>query len=299
MNEVLPMKKIILLLVPALSLVACNDQNPKYDIRELAPYKEVIFPDAKDITEGEALSLTSNLVTEYDFSSDKSSIQRDDYEFKYEIYELLKIQENLQSTRTRRFSTNYRLKGATETYFREGYHLLTPLNVLGDTVLIHKQTKKYGNVTYIKKRDRDLDYLYTLVNTEKYTPYTTGSMMATISIYSHQKMEETYNSNLHYEEFFEFIKDTNFTHSVKYASRGKGSLIMETTSTAINPGKVNDLPCSKVTIQMEYFENILMNYEYIAYDGETIIKNEKLSISYERPEIEFPSGWENRINNKK
>ena len=68
---------------------------------------------------------------------------------------------------------------------------------------------------------------------------------------------------------------------------------METTSTAINPTvKINDIPISKVKYKIEFFENFLMNYEYVAYNGETTVKNDTLSVTYERPEIELPEKWE-------
>ena len=283
------MKKT-LLLIPALLLVACNNQTPKYDITSLKPAEEVIIPEAKVIDEEQARSLTADLVVTYrDSSSD--SIRRKDFEFKYSSRELTKIENDSYYNKTSLM--NFRVRGATERYFSETKDAMFVLSSIPDTLLIHKQTKKYGNVMYVSKEDPDLDHHYTLVYTEKYSPFSAGSMSVTIAHFSTRRVAEAYNTVSDYNKFFNFVNNADYNHTVKYASRGKGSVIMETTSTAINPTlTINDIPISKVKYKIEFFENFLMNYEYVAYNGETIVKNDTLSVTYERPEIELPEKWE-------
>ena len=118
-------------------------------------------------------------------------------------------------------------------------------------------------------------------------------MSVTIAHFSTRRVAEAYNTVSDYNKFFNLVNNADYNHTVKYASRGKGSVIMETTSTAINPTvTINDIPISKVKYKIEFFENFLMNYEYVAYNGETIVKNDTLSVTYERPEIELPEKWE-------
>ena len=88
-----------LLLIPALLLVACNNQTPKYDITSLKPAEEVIIPEAKVIDEEQARSLTDDLVVTYeDYSS--SSIRREDFEFKYSSRELTKLENDSYYNKT-------------------------------------------------------------------------------------------------------------------------------------------------------------------------------------------------------
>ena len=66
MNEVLPMKKIMLLLASSLLLVSCGSNKVKYDLQTIKPFVPVEIPEAHDIDKETARSLTDGLIVEYD-----------------------------------------------------------------------------------------------------------------------------------------------------------------------------------------------------------------------------------------
>ena len=166
---------------------------------------------------------------------------------------------------------------------------------LYDTILIHKQTNDYGNVLFVEKKDKDLDEYFIISSTEKETGFSAGSMSVAFKYLANRRMTEYYNRFADYNKFFEFLEDDNFEHTTKFASRGNGSVILETTSTAKSPVEIDGSSIDKVTYKMEYFENLLVDYEYQACSGTTVVKQESLSLTYERPEVELPSYWKLHI----
>ena len=293
MNEVLPMKKLLLLLSSALLLAACNSSPAdNFAIHDLYPYVEVTYPEAKEITEEQALALTANFAVTYDRYEKDSRIQRNDYTFHYESHDSFKKVDNEY-----RPDVNHvlecRTRGGIEKYIYEKNDDLW--NEI-DTLVIHKQTDDYGNVMFISKEDPDLRDHYIEVITEKYFPFYAGSKSVTIRRFADERIAYAYNLVSDYNLFFGFVKNENFTHTVKYYSRGEGSVIMEATSKVVGSYEVNGYEVANVKYKMEFFENLLVGYEYQAYINELVAKKETLSLTYERPEIELPAYWINYLD---
>ena len=290
MNEVLPMKKFLLLLSSTLLLVACNSSPAdKYALDKIWTYKEVTYPEAKEITEEQAKDLAKGCIVHYDRWSSSSSIQRYDYTFHYENSELRLSSESNYPTQ-KIHSLTYKERGNIEVEFIEQNNDVRNDKI--DTHLVHKQTNDYGNVMLVRKVDPDFRERYTLVYSEKYSAFSAGSMSVIIRSYADERLGLAYDTVSNYEQFFDFIQDDNFNHDVKYSSRGNDSVIMETTSKATGTSTLNGYRVSDVTYKMEFFENLLVGYEFTATTSSgTVIKKETVSLSYKRPEIELPSYW--------
>ena len=286
-------KKRLLLLVPVLLLAACNGKgDSKYVNSYEMPYKEVIIPEAKEITEEQARSLTSELVTEYNWYKNGKRIPegRYDYNFHCEKYSMYQKEGDIGYTKDS-YVQDFKHSGTTEMYFLEKNNY--DRNQI-DTTLIHKHTEKYGHVIYINKYDPDFlnNDIYAL--TEKHKAFSAGSMLVSIRYYAEDRMVEAYNSLADYNKFFEFVND-NPNQDVKYYSRGKGSVIMECKSTIPAPTGIKNVSSTERYFKMEFFENLLVNYEYTEKAQSEILKHDLLTLTYERPEIELPEYWVNNV----
>ena len=281
------MKKIMLLLASSLLLVSCGSNKVKYDLQTIKPFVPVEIPEAHDIDKETARSLTDGLIVEYDRWDSKKCLKRGDYVFRGQTKEYFYDQKE-QRTSVETYDIEYKNIDDIERYFAERDN---NIGARLDTLLIHKQTDDYGNVLFISKNDIDLDARYTIAYTEKETPFNAGSMSVSFKRYMEVAMGNYYNRFSDYNNFFNFILDDNFNHTVKYASRGKGSLILETASVAKNPININNIAVNEIKYKMEFFGNFLVGYEYQALSNSQAIKYESLSLTYERPEIELPDYW--------
>ena len=256
----------MLLLASSLLLVSCGSNKVKYALQTIKPFVPVEIPEAHDIDKETARSLTDGLIVEYDRWDSKKCLKRGDFVFRGQTKEYFYDQKEKRTT-VDTYDIEYKNIDDIERYFTERDN---NIGARLDTLLIHKQTNDYGNVLFISKNDIDLDALYTIAYTEKETAFSAGSMSVSFKRYIEVAMGNYYNRFSDYNKFFEFIEDDNFNHTVKYASRGKGSLILETTS-------------------------FLVGYEYQALSNSQAAKYESLSLTYERPEIELPDYWKYHI----
>ena len=291
MNEVLPMEKIMLLLASSLLLVSCGSNKVKYALQTIKPFVPIEIPEAHDIDKETAHSLTDGLIVEYDRWDSKKCLKRGDFVFRGQTKEYFYDQKE-QRTTVDTYDIEYKNIDDIERYFTERDN---NIGARLDTLLIHKQTDDYGNVLFISKNDIDLDARYTIAYTEKETAFNAGSMSVSFKRYMEVAMGNYYNRFSDYNKFFEFIEDDNFNHTVKYASRGKGSLILETTSVAKSPINMNNIAVSEIKYKMEFFGSFLVGYEYQALSNSQAAKYESLSLTYERPEIELPDYWKYHI----
>lgn len=285
------MKKIMLLLASSLLLVSCGSNKVKYALQTIKPFVPVEIPEAHDIDKETARSLTDGLIVEYDRWDSKKCLKRGDFVFRGQTKEYFYDQKEKRTT-VDTYDIEYKNIDDIERYFTERDN---NIGARLDTLLIHKQTNDYGNVLFISKNDIDLDALYTIAYTEKETAFSAGSMSVSFKRYIEVAMGNYYNRFSDYNKFFEFIEDDNFNHTVKYASRGKGSLILETTSVAKSPINMNNIAVSEIKYKMEFFGNFLVGYEYQALSNSQAAKYESLSLTYERPEIELPDYWKYHI----
>lgn len=287
------MKKVLLLLTSSLLLVACN-KTPKFDLQTIKPFVPVEIPEAHDINKESAQESTNSLVTDF-YNVDKDArVKNGDFVFHVETKELVKNKEG-QAPYSKTHFIDYKNIDNVEMSFIEDEDEYFSVGGLYDTILVHKQTNDYGNVLFVEKKDKDLDEYFIISYTEKETGFSAGSMSVAFKYLANRRMTEYYNRFADYNKFFEFLEDDNFEHTTKFASRGNGSVILETTSTAKSPVEIDGSSIDKVTYKMEYFENLLVDYEYQACSGTTVVKQESLSLTYERPEVELPSYWKLHI----
>ncbi len=287
------MKKVLLLLASSLLLVACN-KTPKFDLQTIKPFVPVEIPEAYDINKESAQESTNSLVTDF-YNLDKDArVKNGDFVFHVETKELVKNKED-QVPYSKTHFIDYKNIDNAEMSFIEDEDEYFSVGGLYDTILVHKQTNDYGNVLFVEKKDKDLDEYFIISYTEKETGFSAGSMSVAFKYLANRRMSEYYNRFADYNKFFEFLEDDNFEHATKFASRGNGSVILETTSTAKSPVEIDGFSIDKVTYKMEYFENLLVDYEYQACSGTTVVKQESLSLTYERPEVELPSYWKLHI----
>lgn len=287
------MKKILLLLTSSLLLVACN-KTPKFDLQTIKPFVPVEIPEAHDINKESAQESTNSLVTDF-YNVDKDArVKNGDFVFHVETKELVKNKED-RAPYSKTHFIDYKNIDNVEMSFIEDEDEYFSVGGLYDTILVHKQTNDYGNVLFVEKKDKDLDEYFIISYTEKETGFSAGSMSVAFKYLANRRMNEYYNRFADYNKFFEFLEDDNFEHTTKFASRGNGSVILETTSTAKSPVEIDGSSIDKVTYKMEYFENLLVGYEYQACSGTTVVKQESLSLTYERPEVELPSYWKLHI----
>ncbi len=287
------MKKILLLLTSSLLLVACN-KTPKFDLQTIKPFVPVEIPEAHDINKESAQESTNSLVTDF-YNVDKDArVKNGDFVFHVETKELVKNKEG-QAPYSKTHFIDYKNIDNAEMSFIEDEDEYFSVGGLYDTILVHKQTNDYGNVLFVEKKDKDLDEYFIISYTEKETGFSAGSMSVAFKYLANRRMTEYYNRFADYNKFFEFLEDDSFEHTTKFASRGNGSVILETTSTAKSPVEIDGSSIDKVTYKMEYFENLLVGYEYQACSGTTVVKQESLSLTYERPEVELPSYWKLHI----
>ena len=287
------MKKVLLLLTSSLLLVACN-KTPKFDLQTIKPFVPVEIPEAHDINKESAQESTNSLVTDF-YNVDKNArVKNGDFVFHVETKELVKIKED-RAPYSKTHFIDYKNIDNAEMSFIEDEDEYFSAGGLYDTILVHKQTNDYGNVLFVEKKDKDLDEYFIISYTEKETGFSAGSMSVAFKYLANRRMNEYYNRFADYNKFFEFLEDDNFEHTTKFASRGNGSVILETTSTAKSPVEIDGSSIDKVTYKMEYFENLLVDYEYQACSGTTVVKQESLSLTYERPEVELPSYWKLHI----
>ena len=287
------MKKVLLLLTSSLLLVACN-KTPKFDLQTIKPFVPVEIPEAHDINKESAQESTKSLVTDF-YNVDKDArVKNGDFVFHVETKELVKNKED-RAPYSKTHFIDYKNIDNVEMSFIEDEDEYFSVGGLYDTILIHKQTNDYGNVLFVEKKDKDLDEYFIISYTEKETGFSAGSMSVAFKYLANRRMTEYYNRFADYNKFFEFLEDDNFEHTTKFASRGNGSVILETTSTAKSPVEIDGSSIDKVTYKMEYFENLLVDYEYQACSGTTVVKQESLSLTYERPEVELPSYWKLHI----
>lgn len=287
------MKKVFLLLTSSLLLVACN-KTPKFDLQTIKPFVPVEIPEAHDINKESAQESTNSLVTDF-YNVDKNArVKNGDFVFHVETKELVKNKED-RAPYSKTHFIDYKNIDNAEMSFIEDEDEYFSVGGLYDTLLVHKQTNDYGNVLFVEKKDKDLDEYFIISYTEKETGFSAGSMSVAFKYLANRRMTEYYNRFADYNKFFEFLEDDNFEHTTKFASRGNGSVILETTSTAKSPVEIDGSSIDKVTYKMEYFENLLVDYEYQACSGTTVVKQESLSLTYERPEVELPSYWKLHI----
>ncbi len=287
------MKKILLLLTSSLLLVACN-KTPKFDLKTIKPFVPVEIPEAHDINKESAQESTNSLVTDF-YNVDKDArVKKGDFVFHVETKELVKNKEG-QAPYSKTHFIDYKNIDNAEMSFIEDEDEYFSVGGLYDTILVHKQTNDYGNVLFVEKKDKDLDEYFIISYTEKETGFSAGSMSVAFKYLAERRMTEYYNRFADYNKFFEILEDDSFEHTTKFASRGNGSVILETTSTAKSPVEIDGSSIDKVTYKMEYFENLLVDYEYQACSGTTVVKQESLSLTYERPEVELPSYWKLHI----
>ncbi len=287
------MKKILLLLTSSLLLVACN-KTPKFDLKTIKPFVPVEIPEAHDINKESAQESTNSLVTDF-YNVDKDArVKKGDFVFHVETKELVKNKED-QAPYSKTHFIDYKNIDNAEMSFIEDEDEYFSVGGLYDTILVHKQTNDYGNVLFVEKKDKDLDEYFIISYTEKETGFSAGSMSVAFKYLAERRMTEYYNRFADYNKFFEILEDDSFEHTTKFASRGNGSVILETTSTAKSPVEIDGSSIDKVTYKMEYFENLLVDYEYQACSGTTVVKQESLSLTYERPEVELPSYWKLHI----
>ena len=293
MNEVLTMKKVLLLLTSSLLLVACN-KTPKFDLQTIKPFVPVEIPEAHDINKESAQESTNSLVTDF-YNVDKDArVKNGDFVFHVETKELVKNKED-RAPYSKTHFIDYKNIDNVEMSFIEDEDEYFSVGGLYDTILVHKQTNDYGNVLFVEKKDKDLDEYFIISYTEKETGFSAGSMSVAFKYLANRRMNEYYNRFADYNKFFEFLEDDSFEHTTKFASRGNGSVILETTSTAKSPVEIDGSSIDKVTYKLEYFEKLLVDYEYQACSGTTVVKQESLSLTYERPEVELPSYWKLHI----
>ena len=294
MNEVFHMKKIMLLLASSLLLVACNSTKHHFDLQNIGSFVPVEIPDAHDINKESAQESTSNLITDF-YNVDKDArVKKGDFVFHVETKEAVES-EQYQSTYSKTHLIDYKNIDNVEMSFIEDEDEYFSTSGLYDTILVHKQTNDYGNVLFVEKKDKDLDEYFIISYTEKETGFSAGSMSVSFEHLAKRRMTDYYNRFANYNKFFEFLEDDNFEHTTKFASRGKESLILETTSTAKSPVEIDGSSINKVIYKMEYFENLLVGYEYQASLNEKYVKHDTLSLTYERPEVELPSYWKLHI----
>lgn len=287
------MKKILLLLTSSLLLVACN-KTPKFDLKTIKPFVPVEIPEAHDINKESAQESTNSLITDF-YNVDKDArVKKGDFVFHVETKELVKNKEG-QAPYSKTHFIDYKNIDNAEMSFIEDEDEYFSVGGLYDTILVHKQTNDYGNVLFVEKKDKDLDEYFIISYTEKETGFSAGSMSVAFKYLAERRMTEYYNRFADHNKFFEFLEDDNFEHTTKFASRGNRSVILETTSTAKSPVEIDGSSIDKVTYKMEYFENLLVGYEYQVCSGTTVVKQESLSLTYERPEVELPSYWKLHI----
>ena len=166
MNEVLPMKKVLLLLTSSLLLVACN-KTPKFDLQTIKPFVPVEIPEAHQISKEEALTSTTGYIQAYDYFGKDYRFAYGDFVFHGETRNL--IYDSIeQRTSIEKYLIDYRNINNIELSFTEQSNNL--FNEV-DTLLVHKQTKDYGNVLFVNKIDPDFREHYIIAYTEKETPF--------------------------------------------------------------------------------------------------------------------------------
>ena len=288
------MKKIMLFLASSLLLVACNSTKRHFDLKNIGSFVPVEIPEAHDINKESAQESTNSLVTDF-YNVDKDArVNNGDFVFHVETKELIKNKEG-RAPYSKTHFIDYKNIDNAEMSFIEDEDEYFSVGGLYDTILVHKQTNDYGNVLFVEKKDKDLDEYFIISYTEKETGFSAGSMSVAFEYLAKRRMTEYYNRFADYNKFFEFLEDDNFEHTTKFASRGKGSVILEATSTAKSPVEIDGSSINKVTYKMEYFENLLVGHEYKAFSNSQVVKSETLSLTYERPEIELPDYWKLHI----
>ena len=283
------MKKI-LLLTSSLLLAAC-DPSSKYSLETIKPYTPVEIPEAHEISKEVAFSSITKLIKSLKYYDTAYPSSKGDFVFRGETINFV---YNATEERTTQniYSIEYKNIDNIEISFQE---LNNDLDNQIDTLIIHKQTDDYGNVLFAHKIDPDLRNSYTIACTEKNHAFEAGINSVVYRRFAMERICDYYNRFADYDKFIEFIEDDNYKHTIKYATRGEGSVILETTSTPNSSTTINGFNVSKVEFKMEYFRNFLVGYEFEVSSDSNVIKHETLSLIYERPTIELPDYWKGHI----